>query len=153
MGPDGVPASIPPDIVIHGRTVAPTLMGEPVPGRQYLLAEGGAFAGNPAWDEQPRFGGRESTAIRNDRYKLIQATVPDENSGFICIDGPQPTVDDPLPCARDERVKSYELYDLLIDPRESNDLLANGTVALEPDVRAVFEELRGAVARVRAGLR
>ena len=153
MGPDGVPASIPPDIVIHGRTVAPTLRGELVPGRQYLLTEGGAFAGNPAWDEQPAFGGRESTAIRNDRHKLIQATVLDENSGFICIDGPQPTVDDPLPCARDERVKSYELYDLLNDPRESNDLLANGTVALEPDVRAVFEELRGAVARVRAGLR
>ena len=52
-----------------------------------------------------------------------------------------------------ERVKSYELYDLLNDPRESNDLLANGTDALEPDVRAVFEELRDAVARVRAGSR
>ena len=133
--------------------MAPTLRGEPVPGRQYLLTEGGAFAGNPAWDEQPAFGGRESTAIRNDRYKLIQVTVPEENSGFICIDGPQPTVYDPLPCGRDERIKSYELYDLLNDPRESNDLLANGTDALEPDVRAVFVELRDAVARVRAGWR
>ena len=153
MGSDGVPASIPREVVIHGRSLATTLMGEPVPGREYLLAEGGAFAGNPAWDEQPRFGGRESTAIRNDRYKLMQATAPDENSGFICIHGPQPTVDDPVPCGRDERVKSYELYDLLNDPRESNDLLANGTDALEPDVRAVFVELRDAVARVRAGWR
>ena len=153
MGPGGVPAPIPREVVIHGRSLAATLRGEPVPGRRYILAEGGAFAGNPAWDEQPRFGGRESTAIRNDRYKLMQATVPDENSGFICIDGPQPTVDDPVPCGRDERVKSYELYDLLNDPRESNDLLANGTDALGPDVRAVFEELRDAVARVRAGLR
>ena len=153
MRPDGVPASIPREVVIHGRSLAATLSGEPVSGRRYILAEGGAFAGNPAWDEQPRFGGRESTAIRNDRYKLIQATVPDENSGFICIDGPQPTVDDPLPCGRDERVKSYELYNLLSDPRELNDLLANRVDALEPDVRAVYDELRDAVARVRAGLR
>ena len=153
MGPDGVPASIPREVVIHGRSVAATLRGEPVSGHQYLLAEGGAFAGNPAWDEQPRFGGRESTAIRNDRFKLMQATVQDENSGFICVDGPQPTVDDPLPCGRDERVKSYELYDLLSDPRELNDLLANGVDALEPDVRAVYDELRDAVVRVRAGLR
>ena len=153
MRPDGVPAAIPSEIAINGRTVAPTLRGGAVPGRGYLLAEAGAFNGNPAYDEQPRFGSREITAIRNDRYKLMLATVQDENRSFICVEGPQPTVINPVPCGRDERVKSYELYDLLNDPRESNDLLATGTDALELDVRAVYEELRDAVARVREGLR
>ena len=149
---DGVPASIPQEVVIHGRSLAATLRGEPLPGRQYLLGEGGALAGNPWVHEQPAYGGREATAIRNDRYKLMQTTVLDENRSFICIDGPQPTEDDPVPCGRDERVKSYELYDLLNDPRESSDLLANGVDGLEPDVLAVYEELRDAVAPFRAGL-
>lgn len=153
MGPDGVPASIPREIVIHGRTVAATLSGEPVPGRRYIVAEGGAFAGNPAWDEQPAYGGRESTAIRNDRYKLMLASGQEENGSFICIDGPQPTVDDPVPCGRDERVKSYQLYDLLNDPRESNDLLANGGDALDPATLTIFDELRDAVPHIREGLR
>ena len=153
MTPGGVPASIPPEIVIDGRSVVPTLSGEPIPGRRYVLAEGGAVSGNPAFDEQPRYGGRETSAIRNERYKLTLATVLDENRSFICLQDPQPTAENPVPCGRDERVKSYELYDLQSDPRESNDLLANGVEALDARTRAIFEELRDAVPRVRAGWR
>ena len=153
MTPGGVPASIPPEIVIDGRSVVPTLSGEPIPGRRYILAEGGAVSGNPAFDEQPRYGGRETSAIRNDRYKLTLATVLDENRSFICLKDPQPTAENPVPCGRDERVKSYELYDLKSDPRESSNLLANGVEVLDAQTRAIFEELRYAVPRIRAGWR
>ncbi len=149
MTPQGKPESIPPEVVINGRSVVPTLSGELIPGRRFILAEGGAISGNPAFHEQPRFGGRETTAIRNDRYKLVLVTVLDENRSFICVEDPQPTADNPVPCSRDERVKSYQLYDLQRDPRESNDLLAQGVDALDRETRATFEELRDAVPRLR----
>lgn len=153
MTADGAPAAMPADVIIDGRSLVPTLSGDAVPGRRHILAEAGAVTGNPAFHEQPRFGGRERSAIRNGRYKLVLETVLDENRSFICIDGPQPTADNPVPCGRDERLKSWELYDLDSDPRESQNMLADGVDSLEPEMLAVFEELRDAVPGMRAGRR
>jgi len=154
MRPDGVPVSIPPDIVIHGRTLAPTLRGEPVPGRQYLLTEGGAFAGNPAWDEQPAFGGRESTAIRNDRYKLIESLLPGEiNPGYDFtlhhIAGSLPAaIESAPPDVRKayrtmERPPRFELYDLESDPFEFRNLADDSAYA------SILHELQRELARWR----
>lgn len=128
---EGRPESATQYAEIDGRSLLPVVSqnAEDVDGREYVATNMGIWPGeNPVLlrPGYPRGLSTEGEAIRDRQYKLLRFTLYDEETGFRCVSDPQPSVENRLPCATEDRVKSYELYDLLADPQEQNNLLENG---------------------------
>lgn len=134
---------------IDGRSLLPVIMegAESVYGRRYVLNNSALYPYfNPALSADspgfPRGPTVEAEVIRDEQYKLHRRTVRNDITGFTCVDGPQPTEANPVPCDFMNRVKAFEFYDLLADPLELNDLLANGESSLNARQREAFSRLR-----------
>ena len=139
-------------VEIDGLSLVPHVFdGEPgVYGRRYVVSSRMTYSwANPKFPGRLRFvPGAEGDVIRDERFKLHRRTVSHPGTGFVCLQDPQPSEENPVPCDTSQRVKEFSFYDLAEDPQEKVDLLAGGIEELTDNQREAFERLNKALSEV-----